>query len=114
MDLVNLVEKLINTFIGENTNVSNDDFELMIDELISLKTDIQEAYTVIQRQDKTIEAQQLEIEQLKDSREVNRLSEIPTNQLNCMHQKDYWEEECSKCDGLKDCRIEECDHIGTD
>ena len=24
----------------------------------------------------------------------------------CAHQLDYWEEECSKCDGMKDCRKE--------
>lgn len=23
---------------------------------------------------------------------------------NCKHQLDYWEEECSQCDGLKECR----------
>lgn len=25
--------------------------------------------------------------------------------INCNHQLDYWEEECSKCDGLKTCRV---------
>lgn len=24
--------------------------------------------------------------------------------MNCIHQLDYWEEECSKCNGLRECR----------
>ncbi|WP_330634655.1 RusA family crossover junction endodeoxyribonuclease [Anaerovorax sp. IOR16] len=25
--------------------------------------------------------------------------------INCKHQYDYWEEECSKCDGMKSCQV---------
>lgn len=25
--------------------------------------------------------------------------------INCIHQLDYWEDVCSSCDGLKDCRV---------
>ena len=25
--------------------------------------------------------------------------------INCIHQKDYWEEECPRCDGLQKCQV---------
>lgn len=65
-------------------------------------------------EDTGLTPEEIQLKLLNKNISKNRSSEIPTNKLNCKHQMDYYEDECSKCDGLKDCRVEECEHLGND